>query len=134
MAQKILIIEDNEAARKLLETRLKTVGYNVVCSFTGEEGIKLAETERPDLILLDIGLPHMDGYAVLSQIRNTPIIRSVPVIMITARTETKAVFTAKDLGSTDYVMKPFKFGELLEKIKKHVTPESGQYLDGKYLT
>jgi len=110
----ILIIEDDRSIRNFLKLALKTNNYNTVESFTGLSGISLFMSHNPDLILLDLGLPDIDGMDVLLQIRQTS---AVPVVIVSARGQEQEKVAALDAGADDYVTKPFGINELLARIR-----------------
>jgi len=110
----ILIIEDDRSIRNFLKLALKTNNYNTVESFTGLSGISLFMSHNPDLILLDLGLPDIDGMDVLTQIRQTS---AVPIVIVSARGQEQEKVAALDAGADDYVTKPFGINELLARIR-----------------
>jgi len=117
MARKILVVDDEESIVKIIEYNLKKEGYEVLCACDGEEGYKIASEEKPDLILLDIMMPKMDGYEVCKKIREKS---SVPIIMLTARAEEVDKVVGLELGADDYVTKPFGNRELMARVKAHL--------------
>ena len=114
MAKKILIVEDDPAIVRLLNVALKTNDYDVVIANTGIEGISKFLSENPDLILLDMGLPDIDGNEVLDQIRASS---NKPVIIVSARGRENEKVLALDNGANDYITKPFNIGELLARVR-----------------
>jgi len=110
----ILIIEDDKAIIRLLELSLKTNGYTPIIAENGLSGISRFLSDKPELVLLDLGLPDVDGREVLSQIR---AISSTPVIVVSAREKEKEKVEALDNGADDYVTKPFSIGELMARIR-----------------
>jgi len=110
----ILIIEDDKAIIRLLELSLKTNGYTPIIAENGLSGISRFLSDKPELVLLDLGLPDVDGREVLSQIR---AISSTPVIVVSARGREKEKVEALDNGADDYVTKPFSIGELMARIR-----------------
>ncbi|SHH99389.1 two-component system, OmpR family, KDP operon response regulator KdpE [Clostridium collagenovorans DSM 3089] len=111
---KILIIEDDKNILNFLSISLKTKGYDYMTAMTGLDGISLFLANNPDLILLDLGLPDIDGITVLEQIRESS---DVPVIIVSARGQEKEKVEALDKGADDYITKPFYIGELLARIR-----------------
>lgn len=110
----ILIVEDDKTIQNFLKVTLKTQNYNYIIAETGLSGLSLFYANRPDLVLLDLGLPDIEGIEVLKQIRQNS---SIPIIVVSARSsETKKVM-ALDYGSDDYVTKPFNAAELLARIR-----------------
>lgn len=115
---KILIVDDEKQLREMLTMRLEASGYEVITAADGEEGLKKTNKENPDLILLDIMMPGMDGLVVLSRLKNNLETSFIPVIMLTAKGDTSAVMELQTAGATDYVIKPFEAENLLDLIKK----------------
>ena len=120
MAKRILVIDDEIQLVEMVKIRLETENYEVVTAINGEEGLQKADIFRPDLIILDIMMPGIDGFEVLSRIRANPEIRHIPVIMLTAKGDSTAMFKAHDLGSTDHFIKPFDTKEFLNFIKRYI--------------
>lgn len=111
---RILVVDDEPQILRFLGTSLKAHGYEVLEAATGGEGVELAQQERPDLIILDLGLPDIDGIDVLAQVRE---MSSVPVIVLSAREGETDKVGALDLGADDYVTKPFGVGELMARVR-----------------
>jgi two-component system KDP operon response regulator KdpE len=114
MSKKILVIEDDKIISKFLSVALKTNDYQYLQAESGIEGISLFMANNPDLILLDLGLPDIDGMEVLAQIRSQS---EVPIIIISARGREKEKVSALDEGADDYLTKPFNIGELLARMR-----------------
>ncbi len=112
--QKILIVEDENVILNFLSTILTMNEYSVIKSSNGNEGLSLAASHNPDLILLDLGLPDFDGFEVLKRIREWS---DVPIIVVSARHYEKEKVKALDLGADDYITKPFGNNELLARIR-----------------
>jgi len=113
----ILIVEDDPTIRTILEMALMGAGYrHVTCAGRGDEGWELARSRRPDLVLLDVMLPGMDGFTVARRIRETPSLSTTRIIMITARTQNEDIVRGLDAGADDYVTKPFDRQVLLARI------------------
>lgn len=110
----ILLIEDDKSICSYITTSLSSNGYRVITAFSGREGISLAASFCPDVILLDLGLPDIDGCDVLRQLRSWS---SISVIVISARTKEQDKVTALDLGADDYITKPFGPAELMARIR-----------------
>ncbi len=113
--QTILIIEDDKAISNFISRALTASDYRAIPAFTGREGLSLFFSHGPDLVLLDLGLPDMDGLEILSQLRGLP--REAPVIIISARDRESEKVRALDMGADDYVVKPFGVSELLARIR-----------------
>ena len=114
MNKEILVVEDDEAIIRLLKLALSTNGYTPILSRSGLEGISTFLGKHPDLVLLDLGLPDIDGMEVLSQIR---AVSETPIIIVSARGQESEKVTALDQGADDYVTKPFAVNELLARIR-----------------
>jgi DNA-binding response OmpR family regulator len=118
MAYRILVIEDEPEMQVMLRDNLQYEGYDVLSAETGELGLELGLTQRPDLVLLDIMLPRMTGYSVCHRLRSAGF--DSPIIMLTARnTETDRI-TGLDLGADDYIGKPFSVSELMARVRAHL--------------
>ena len=115
---KILVVDDEHALRDMMTMRLKANGYDVVTAIDGEDGLNKARAERPDLILLDIMMPAMDGLMVLSRLKSDLELSFVPVIMLTAKSDTEAIMESQSAGAADYILKPFDGDELMKLVKK----------------
>lgn len=113
MGNKILVVDDQSSVRQLLQDYLSEQGFKVVTATDGQNAIYTARHEEPDLILLDIMMPRMDGYDFLRQYRQE---RQTPVIIITAREEETDAVVGLELGADDYVIKPFRMRELVARI------------------
>jgi two-component system alkaline phosphatase synthesis response regulator PhoP len=113
--QKILVVEDEETIVTLIKFNLEKAGYKVVTAFDGLEALRLIEQERPDLILLDLMLPGMDGMEVLKQVRQDK--NNTPVMMLTARGEELDKILGLELGADDYLTKPFSPREVVARVK-----------------
>ena len=115
----ILVVDDVSANVLLMETILKKEGYRTDKAYSGKECLtKVADAaETFDLILLDVMMPGMDGYSVLTQLKENPATRDIPVIMLTALTDLGSVNKAKEMGALDFIFKPFKRAELTAQIR-----------------
>ena len=118
--KKILIVDDEADLVELLKTELEASGYDVIAALDGEQGVQKALLEKPDLLILDIMMPKMDGYEVLSQLRNNARTKHLPVIILSAKGETYSILDLQNLGATDYLIKPFESEEFLETIQKYL--------------
>ena len=112
--QKILVADDEASIRRILETRLKMVGYDVVTAEDGEEAVEVFNKTNPDLVVLDVMMPKMDGYGVTREIRRTS---DIPIIILTALGDVSERITGLELGADDYVIKPFSPKELEARVK-----------------
>jgi len=114
---KILLVEDNEMNRDMLSRRLQKKGYTVVTAQDGEKGYALARSEAPDLILMDISLPAMDGWEVTRLLKANALTRHIPIIALTAHAMVSDREKALGIGCDDYDTKPVDFVRLSEKIE-----------------
>jgi two-component system cell cycle response regulator DivK len=119
--KRILAIEDHEENRRLLRDLLTSVGYELIEAVTGEEGVASAAAQLPDLILMDIQLPGIDGYEVTRRIKANPALRHIPVIAVTSYALSGDDVKALEAGCDAYVTKPFDPAELLDKIRGYLT-------------
>lgn len=115
---KILVVDDEEDVVRLLEFRLSKEGFDVISCNDGRTALDLADEQKPDLILLDIMMPFMDGMEVLRQVRSRRATSRTPVIMFTAKTASVTIDEARQLWVSDYIVKPFDPEKLVLKAKK----------------
>ena len=120
MSRRILVIEDQEDNRRILRYLLRSAEYEVIEAVTGEEGVDLAERERPDLILMDIQLPGLDGYEATRRIKGNAALRHIPIIVVTSYALSGDDVKAFEAGCDAYVTKPFSPRQLLAKIQQHL--------------
>ncbi len=133
----ILIVEDDESIRELLRFNLQSNGYDVLCASDGLEGVALARENVPDLILLDLMLPKMDGLDVCRAIKSDSGISGVPIIMLTAKGSETDKVLGLELGADDYLTKPFSIRELMARIKvvlRRSTKETESTEPGKLIS
>ena len=114
---KILIVDDTLSSRILLGDLLDLNGYTVLSAASGPEALKVLETETPDLILLDVLMPEMNGYQVCRRIRENPSMQTLPVIMMTGLDPSEEMAKGREAGATDIVVKPIHLADLLERLK-----------------
>jgi len=114
---KILLVEDNEMNRDMLSRRLEKRGYEVVIAVDGQQGVALAQSEAPTLILMDMSLPILDGWEATRQLKSTPGTRAIPIIALTAHAMSGDREKAVEAGADDFDTKPVDLGRLLEKIE-----------------
>ncbi|HPT24636.1 MAG: response regulator transcription factor [Anaerolineaceae bacterium] len=114
MARKVLVVDDTKNIQLMLKEYLQNQGFEVLLAYDGLDGLRLFTQENPDLILLDIMMPNMDGYQLISKLRAES---GVPVIMITAKQQEADVIRGFELGADDYITKPFRLRELLMRIR-----------------
>lgn len=114
---KILVIDDDEAINELIKVNLELAFYNVITAFDGNKGYALAKQEIPDLIILDVMMPEVDGYTVAKRIRENESTKDIPIIMLTALNMLQNKVQGFNIGVDDYLCKPFEMEELLVRVK-----------------
>ncbi|MEP0959618.1 response regulator [Leptolyngbya sp. FACHB-1515] len=114
---KILLVEDNEMNRDMLSRRLERKGYEVVIAVDGQQGVAMAQTEVPDLILMDMSLPVLDGWAATRQLKATPTTQTIPIVALTAHAMAGDQQKCFEAGCDEYDTKPVEFARLLGKIQ-----------------
>ncbi len=115
--KKILLVDDSPTVLQLERTFLQSVGCELLSASTGGDALAKAEASVPDLILLDIVMPGLDGLAVLRELRSRPTTRNIPIVMVTTKSDEKHMTSALELGCTGYITKPFTRSELLEVVR-----------------
>jgi DNA-binding response OmpR family regulator len=118
MAKKILIIEDSPTTIEMLEYRLKNSGYDVISADNGETGLAKIKTEKPDLVVLDVRMPGMDGFEVCKLSKKDPETKDIPIVFLTTAIQQKHKEKGKEVGADGYITKPFDGKEMLDQIKK----------------
>ena len=123
---KILIVEDEEILLTALSEELKQEGFNVIGAHDGVEGVEMAGKEKPDLILLDLVMPRLDGIGALKQMKENPEIKDIPVVILTNLSDYSKVSDALTLGAMDYLVKAnYRLEELVNKIKTVLERQPG---------
>lgn len=117
MMKTVLVVDDEAHIQELIKFNLEKNGFNVITADNGVDALKIAETQKPDLIFLDLMIPNMDGLDVCKSIRKNPSIESIPIIMITAKGEELDKILGLELGADDYITKPFSVRELVARAK-----------------
>ncbi|MFW5748102.1 MAG: response regulator transcription factor [Chloroflexota bacterium] len=117
MSEKILVIDDEEPTVQLIGMLLERRGFEVIKAYRAEEGLRKAYKHQPDLVLLDIMMPDMDGWEVCKRLRE---MSDVPIVFLTARSEVKDVVRGLEMGADDYVVKPYDNDELVARIRAHL--------------
>ncbi len=123
MSKRILVIEDHEDNRRIMNDTLSAAGFEVIEAVTGDAGVAMAESECPDLILMDIQLPGIDGYEATRLIKAKPELRHIPIIAVTSYALSGDDVKAKEAGCDAYLAKPFRPRELLAKVREFL-PEA----------
>ena len=120
MNKRVLVIEDHEENRRILRYLLASASIDMLEAVTGEEGVAAAEKERPDLILMDIQLPGIDGYEATRRIKGNPALRHIPIIVVTSYALSGDEGKAREAGCDAYVTKPYSPRALLAKIREYM--------------
>jgi two-component system cell cycle response regulator DivK len=120
MSKRILVVEDQEDNRRILRDLLSSAGYEVIEALTGDEGVAMARAHSPDLILMDIQLPVMDGYEAMRRIKSDSALHQIPIIAVTSYALSGDDLKAQQAGCDAYVSKPFSPRLLLSKIREFV--------------
>ncbi len=119
----ILIIEDVEDHLEIVKLILEQNGYNILVATTGTEGLNCARTNSPDLVILDVVLPEMNGYEVCKEIKNGTDTKHIPIIMLSVRSNPEDIETAYKAGANKYITKPFNLEDLVKEVKNHLGEE-----------
>lgn len=122
--KKLLLIDDNEDVLTTLTDRLESEGYLVLQASSGQMGIDMAQQEHPDLIILDIMMPHMSGHQVWSYFQHDKELKKIPFLILTAKRRVEDTFWGKNLPAEDFISKPFEVRELLSRIREKVNPDA----------
>jgi two-component system, OmpR family, alkaline phosphatase synthesis response regulator PhoP len=122
MAKKILVTEDSPTILEILKSVLSEEGYEVIAAADGQQALDLARTEKPDLIILDLMLPKIDGYKVCRMLKFDEKYKEIPIIMLTARTKDEDEQLGKEVGADAYIKKPFQPEMIVDKIKEFLNP------------
>lgn len=120
MGNKILIVDDEQDIVETLVFMLKQKGYECISANDGEEGLKLAKDEEPDLIILDVMMPKINGYKICRLLKYDARYKKIPIVMITARGQEQDKAIGEETGADEYITKPFEFSTVIEKIEKYL--------------
>ena len=121
MSKKIAVIEDNKTNIKLIRYQLEMEGFDVHIEETGNAGLKMIKNQKPDMVILDIGLPDIDGFELCKTLRKDKVTKDYPIIMLTAKGEDRDKIEGLKLGADDYITKPYNADELILRIKNLLT-------------
>ena len=124
-AKRILVVDDEARVREMLEFRLRLFGYEVLTAANGSEALDVAASEKPDLVLLDVMMPELDGFQVCSRLKQNEAAKNIPVVMLTAKAEAKDVTRAFNSGAEDYVVKPYDPVVLQQKVVQNLRGAAG---------
>ena len=120
---KVLIVDDEKLIQITTKLVLESAGHDVLTAGDGENAIETAKSDRPDLILLDIMMPGIDGWETLSRLKEDPVTEDIPVIVFTAREHSRGKQLARDMKAVDYLQKPFEADDLIALVEQHAGTE-----------
>ena len=129
--KKILAVDDERHIVRLIQVNLERAGYQVVTAFNGIEALQMVENEQPDMVVLDIMMPYMDGFEVLKNLRQSALTRELPVILLTARAQDADVFRGWQMSCDCYLTKPFNPTELLAYVGRIFQAQRNNDGDGR---
>lgn len=118
MPVKILVCDDERSIVRLIQVNLERQGWQVITAYDGKEGLEKIKSEKPDVVVLDVMMPYMDGFEVLKTLRRDPALQKIPVVMLTAKAQDKDVFEGYHFGADVYLTKPFNPMELVTFVKR----------------
>ncbi|MDZ7860411.1 MAG: response regulator [Candidatus Krumholzibacteriota bacterium] len=118
--RKVLVVDDEANITQILEFSIEAEGYEVVSASNGEEAIEKARKEQPNLIILDIMMPKVDGYEACRALKSDPLTKKIPVILLTAKGREIDKRLGYEVGATDYIVKPFSPSKLIEKVNEYL--------------
>ena len=121
---RILVADDDPLSIKLLNFRLRSVGHEVIFAVNGGEALEIATREKPDLVLLDIMMPVMNGFQVLRKLKSQEETKNIPVLILTSKVQEKDVVFGLEAGAEDYLTKPFSFAELNARVNRVLASRS----------
>ncbi|MEW6376190.1 MAG: response regulator [Thermodesulfobacteriota bacterium] len=122
MGRKILVTEDSPTILEILKSVLEEEGYEVITAMDGHQALELARNEKPDLMILDLMLPKIDGYKVCRMLKFDEKYKNIPIIMLTARTKESEENLGKEVGADAYIRKPFQPEMIIDKIRELLNP------------
>jgi CheY-like chemotaxis protein len=120
-SMKLLIVDDSKFMRQAIETELEHLGLEISHAESGEDGLKMALSELPDLILLDVRMPGIDGFETCRRMREFESLKDVPIIMVAVESDVGSVRKAIQAGASDYIRKPIDYEELVQRIDQYMT-------------
>jgi CheY-like chemotaxis protein len=123
--RRILVVDDEERVREMIDFRLRLFGYEVLHAVDGQEALAVAAKEKPDLVLLDVMMPELDGFQVCRRLKEREETKEIPVVMLTAKAEAKDVTRAFNSGAVDYVVKPYDPMVLQQKVAQSLSATAG---------
>lgn len=120
MSKKVLIVDDEQDIVETLKFVIETKGYECLCAYDGEEGLMLAKQEMPDLIILDVMMPKINGFKISRLLKYDNKYKDIPILMVTARSQDEDKLIGEETGVNEYVTKPFEIDEIMKKIDKYL--------------
>ncbi len=132
MKKRILIIDDEPELAQLISIFLGTAGFEVLSTYDGRQALEMLERLPPDLVICDMVMPVMDGVATIQAIRSNPRMRSIPIIMLSAREQVRDIERALLAGANDYIVKPFRGTEIVATVKKNLTEQPSNVPTNEY--
>ena len=118
--KKILIVDDEADIIEILQFVLEANGYECITAFDGEMGLTLAKESKPDLIILDVMMPKMNGYKICRLLKYDKMYKDIPIFMVTVRSQEEDKIIGEETGADEYITKPFQIDEVVEKVKKYL--------------
>ncbi|MFC1697544.1 PleD family two-component system response regulator [Nanoarchaeota archaeon] len=118
--KKVLVVDDEPHILKLVEYTLSKSGFEVITGFVGQEALKRAESDQPDLILLDVMMPNMDGFETAKILKENQETKHIPIVFLSAKTRFEDEWKGFESGAVDYIKKPFEPQHLVEKVNEHI--------------
>lgn len=120
MTKTILLVDDDADFVELLRRKLESAGYAVIMAFDGREALLKVQTSSPDMILMDLGMPVMDGFEAIRQLKGNAKTRAIPIVVLTGKGERKDIFRAETLGANDFLVKPCDWAAISEAIRRQL--------------
>ena len=121
MTKKILIIDDEQDIVETIKFMLEVHGYECLTAFDGEEGLKLAKSAKPDLIILDVMMPKINGFKISRLLKYDNMYKNIPILMLTARSQDEDKAIGEETGANEYITKPFELDYILAKVKEYLS-------------
>ena len=118
--ERILVVDDEASIRRILETRLKMVGYEVITAADGEEALEAFQKHNPDLIILDVMMPKINGYKISRLLKYDNKYKDIPIIMVTARSQLEDKAIGEETGVNEYITKPFELDQIVKKVEEYI--------------
>ena len=120
----VLVVDDDPVILKLLEVNFEMEGFTVLLAHDGEEGVAIARTQRPDIVVSDVMMPRMSGLELVEELKSDPDTSDIPIILLTAKAQTADVRAGVDAGADDYITKPFEPLDLVDRVNRLIEPKT----------